>query len=252
VSLTERASRNLGRYVGAIAGPSGATAQFALGIAVAGTLPVVSGYVTAAVPTVDRPHGQRFLDDLATFFGDRNRGYVLWTPRTYSDLNAAAQRRGGIPNDVDAPAMVAQGLLDSPTGVAVRLVEDVDDQAAFGDVAERGYGLPGFALLLERHRAYAGHGTCWFIAYVDGVPAGVATGFLNEETGGIYNVATVEEFRGRGVGAAVTAAAHNALIANGATEVVLQSSPAGVTMYERLGYSTFDLYARYTFAAPAT
>jgi ribosomal protein S18 acetylase RimI-like enzyme len=53
---------------------------------------------------------------------------------------------------------------------------------------------------------------------------------------GIYNVATIEAERGRGIGAAMTAAAIRHGAARGFTVATLQASTMGRPVYERLGF----------------
>ena len=61
---------------------------------------------------------------------------------------------------------------------------------------------------------------------------------------------TPPEFRARGFAAAVTGHATNHLFELGAARVVLQASKLGYGVYERLGFTTYDHYDRFT-ASPA-
>jgi ribosomal protein S18 acetylase RimI-like enzyme len=54
-------------------------------------------------------------------------------------------------------------------------------------------------------------------------------------------VATVPEARRRGLGAAVTARAVEHAFDNGAELVVLEASPSGQPVYERLGFAAVGL-----------
>jgi drug/metabolite transporter superfamily protein YnfA len=73
---------------------------------------------------------------------------------------------------------------------------------------------------------------------------GVGTGFLHDGIGGLYNIAAVPTAQRRGAGVAVTAWLTNRLLANGASTVVLQASPLGAPVYERLGFVTYGHYRR--------
>ncbi len=86
----------------------------------------------------------------------------------------------------------------------------------------------------------------WHVAFDGDVPVSAACGFRTGDTGGIYSVATPPEFRGRGFAAAVTSAATNHLFELGVAHVVLQASKLGFGVYERLGFTTYDHYDRFT------
>jgi GNAT superfamily N-acetyltransferase len=77
------------------------------------------------------------------------------------------------------------------------------------------------------------------------VAGGVA--MLSHGIGGLYWIATDPAARGRGVGAAVTAAAANWCFDFGAANVQLQASAMGRSVYERLGFETlyhYDVWQR--------
>ncbi|RZU18690.1 putative GNAT family acetyltransferase [Kribbella rubisoli] len=81
-----------------------------------------------------------------------------------------------------------------------------------------------------------------YIGRLDGAPVGTATVFLGAGVAGLYFVMTVPEVRRRGIGAAIT---YGALRDAGTEYAVLESSPAGRSVYERLGfreYCTIELY----------
>jgi ribosomal protein S18 acetylase RimI-like enzyme len=62
---------------------------------------------------------------------------------------------------------------------------------------------------------------------------------------GLYWVAVDARFRGRGLGAAITAHAANAGRARGCELASLQASPAGEPVYRRMGFTTVRHYLRY-------
>jgi hypothetical protein len=89
-----------------------------------------------------------------------------------------------------------------------------------------------------------GYGDPWrhYIGWLDGAPVATATVFLGAGVAGLYFVMTVPEVRRRGIGAAIT---YGALRDAGTEYAVLGSSPAGRSVYERLGfreYCTIELY----------
>jgi GNAT superfamily N-acetyltransferase len=75
-----------------------------------------------------------------------------------------------------------------------------------------------------------------FLGTIDGRPVATSLGFVVEDVAGIYNVATVPDARRRGYGSAVTACAMAYGRDRGARWAILESSPIGVPVYERLGF----------------
>ena len=82
---------------------------------------------------------------------------------------------------------------------------------------------------------------------MDGRDVSTAVGFIIDGTTGIFSVATPEEHRGRGYGAAITAQAVRDGFHAGADLAGLQSSPMGESVYRRLGFREVE---RYTLFAP--
>ncbi|KAB8314617.1 GNAT family N-acetyltransferase [Tolypothrix campylonemoides VB511288] len=76
----------------------------------------------------------------------------------------------------------------------------------------------------------------WFIRI--GARYEVATSelFLAGGAAGIYNVATLEKFRNRGIGTAITLAALQDAYRVGYQTATLQASEAGKNIYSRLGF----------------
>ena len=82
-----------------------------------------------------------------------------------------------------------------------------------------------------------------FVAFLEGRPVGSAMAYRSDRAGGIYAVGTVESARRRGVGSAVTWAAVEYIRQLGHNVAVLQSSPMGLSVYERMGFRTVVEYA---------
>jgi GNAT superfamily N-acetyltransferase len=164
---------------------------------------------------------------------------------------------------MQGPALTAAGFVagGSEPGMAVRIrelvppadvpglsltrVRDDDALAVWEATLGRGFGEG------EREARWVasvyrklGYGDPWrhYIGWLDGAPVATATAFLGAGVAGLYFVMTVPEVRRRGIGAAIT---YGALREADAEYAVLESSPAGRSVYERLGfrkYCTIELY----------
>jgi len=75
-----------------------------------------------------------------------------------------------------------------------------------------------------------------FVGYVDGSPVASSAIFLNNGVAGIYNVATVDGHRRRGLGEAMTWHAARRGREMGCRFGGLLSSDMGLPVYERMGF----------------
>jgi GNAT superfamily N-acetyltransferase len=75
-----------------------------------------------------------------------------------------------------------------------------------------------------------------YIGWLHGRPVAVAARLDGAETSGIWNVGTLADARGRGIGRETTLAALRDARAAGYTTSVLGSSPMGLPVYTRIGF----------------
>jgi GNAT superfamily N-acetyltransferase len=75
-----------------------------------------------------------------------------------------------------------------------------------------------------------------YVARIGGRPVGVSALMLNGEVAGIWNVGTLSEFRGRGIGREVTLAALREARSRGYRAAILGSSPLGLPVYRHIGF----------------
>ncbi len=95
------------------------------------------------------------------------------------------------------------------------------------------YNAFSFKLLNDRTSASA------FLAYYDGNP--IASSLVLYEAGvaGIYNVTTLEEARGKGIGTAITLAPLHEAKKLGYEIAILGSSEMGLNMYKQMGFKEY-------------
>jgi len=78
-----------------------------------------------------------------------------------------------------------------------------------------------------------------YLALLNGLPVSTSQLFLSAGVAGIYNVTSLPEVRGRGIGAAVTQTALLDARAMGYRVGILQASHLGYPVYRRLGFQDF-------------
>jgi GNAT superfamily N-acetyltransferase len=89
-----------------------------------------------------------------------------------------------------------------------------------------------------------------YLARQDGEPAGSATTYFSSDgIVGIYHVATLPEFRRRGIGRSITLAPLLTPRALGARAAILQATAAGESVYRRLGFRTICTLGRHRLAS---
>lgn len=128
-----------------------------------------------------------------------------------------------------------------PAGVTTELVTDEAGLGRWRAVQQRGLGLDEASTMAwwaAHHRLAV---EAWpplrnWIANLDGEAVAAAALFVGAGVAGIYNVCTVPEARGRGIGSAITAVALDAAVAQGLELAVLGSSDMGYPVYLRLGF----------------
>jgi GNAT superfamily N-acetyltransferase len=122
----------------------------------------------------------------------------------------------------------------------------------WADVATAGFSMPP----LFREGALGWFGAAGMgpgkpfrhlIAYMGTTPVATATLLAGGEVAGIYNVATLEAFRRKGIGAAITAAACELARGLGYRYAVLEASTIGAPVYRALGFVERCRFANYVW-----
>jgi GNAT superfamily N-acetyltransferase len=130
---------------------------------------------------------------------------------------------------------------DTAPGLDLRRVEDESALNDWIGAYLKGFGLPevvgevvfktfmeiGFNPDAPLHN---------FLAYLDDKPVATSTVFFSDGIAGIYDVTTVEEARGRGIGRAVTRSALFWSRDKGYKVAVLEATTMGYSVYRKIGF----------------
>lgn len=187
------------------------------------------------------------IEEIKEYYRKLNLRFWWWlyprgdTPQT-RDLLAGA----GMDLIAQIPCMAADldiKALEEKIPAQFTLVEvkSNDDLPLWADISFRGFQMPGRTR--EQYSAFVlsfaqgdQQAQKLFLAYVDGNPAATSLLFMNKETAGIYYVATLPEFRNKGLGYFVTLAAMRAAKNAGYKKIILQATLAGEKVYRRIGF----------------
>jgi ribosomal protein S18 acetylase RimI-like enzyme len=85
----------------------------------------------------------------------------------------------------------------------------------------------------------------YFVGYLEGVPVASAEVVFGGGVAGLYSVCTLEAYRRRGFGTALTAHALLAARAAGCSHAILQASTEGAGIYARAGFEAFGEITEY-------
>lgn len=161
---------------------------------------------------------------------------AAWSPRLLP--------HGFVYND-QTPGMAVDLAALPPLGsppINVQRVEDQEMLSVWTATFTRGYGIPP-AITPVFLQLIASLGIDlpfrYYLGQLDGRPVAASTLFLGAGVAGIYNVATLLDARGRGIGSAMTLVPLLEARDLGYHAGVLQSSEMGYPVYQRLGFQKF-------------
>ncbi|MCT1902429.1 GNAT family N-acetyltransferase [Oceanobacillus sojae] len=78
------------------------------------------------------------------------------------------------------------------------------------------------------------------IGYYQGKPVSIGSIFFSDSVAGLYDIATLESERGKGLGTKLTSYLLNSAKGKGAAYCTLQASPGAENIYRKLGFDTID------------
>ncbi len=151
--------------------------------------------------------------------------------------------RSGMNLAEEMPAMVMQPIPDHPMPPELEIRSGpvvLDDHI---HVVSKGFGFPAEMIesVLVPRMANQGDVTV-YAGYLDDQPVTCSVGFVDDRSLTVFNVATLEDHRGKGYGAAMTMKAVIDGRDQGCDVAFLQSSEMGFSVYERLGFETIFKY----------
>ena len=191
-------------------------------------------------------------------FQSRNLPMIWWTgpssrPR---DLGQRLEDHGLVHAD-DSPGMAVDlatvpERVTGPANLHIRSVATVRTLKHWLTAFETGFEMSGpearfffdvFASLGPEYRLPARH----YVGFLDEKPVACSSMFLLAGVAGIYNVATVPEARGRGIGTAMVCAHLIRARAEGYRAAILHASKAGLGIYQRLGFRQYCEIGQYVW-----
>lgn len=180
-------------------------------------------------------------------FFDRQR--LPFVVRVREGIDPTAEEAAedmGMPYSDTVPGMALWPIPEPPSGSKqLRIVNVRDDRtlAQFQGVLAEGFGMPlEIAERLIAPGLLRQDGVELYLGEADGRVVAASTLVQTGSTAGIYNVATVSDFRRRGLGAAMTWHCVSRGLQFDCSLAALQASSMGRPVYERMGFRTVAPY----------
>jgi ribosomal protein S18 acetylase RimI-like enzyme len=187
------------------------------------------------------------VEGIKEFYRHQNLRFWWWIyPRADSSQTKEILENAGMRLITQIPCMAADFNIKTlndktPDEATVSEVKDTNDLLVWADISFRGFQMPErtreqynkFILSFQRGNKKAQK---LFLAHIDGKPVATSLLFTDKDTAGIYYVATLPEYRNRGMGHYITLAAMRAAKDAGYNDVILQATPAGAKVYRRIGF----------------
>ncbi len=222
--------------------------------------PLPIGYIFNAAASLREPQGDEtaVIDETAVFFRSNQAvEFDWWVPPGMRENEWGRQLTARGFTLQDGPAGMAVGLDELPeenrlpAGVHIRKVETSQDMSVWTHIFCLGFGTPPtmegtFGEFMQA--TLAGMMTS-YLAWVDGQPVATASLYCGAGAAGIYCVATLPDWRGRGIGGAVTLQALLDGRARGLRIGTLQASELGLPVYLRLGFRDLFRMKSYNWKA---
>ncbi|MBY0456710.1 MAG: GNAT family N-acetyltransferase [Gemmataceae bacterium] len=212
------------------------------------------GFNFAAVLRDNTPSLDELLPVAREFFAPSAKGWGVLVEGDAGHPMEAELRARGWAIDEDEPAYVLPDLsavqARSVAGLTIRRGESqADTDTFYALTAAAFHAPPEFASLMKPSPTFTlDPDIHLFIGSHAGVDVSAAGYSRQGETAVLWGVATLEEHRGRGYGAAVCGVALSHAAGEGCVRAALRSGPRSVPLYERIGFRCACQHR--TYAAP--
>ncbi|MHB8909625.1 MAG: GNAT family N-acetyltransferase [Syntrophales bacterium] len=155
--------------------------------------------------------------------------------------------RAGLSPVEEIPGMAAdlRAMTDDaadPSGLEIREVRDAALLAQWIEVFRTCFEMPDVAAAffgngIRSIGFHPGFPYRHYVGFWRDEPAACSSVYLGADSAGIYNVATLPAFQGRGIGSALTRRSMHQARERGIGVSVLHATPQGRPVYERLGFT---------------
>jgi ribosomal protein S18 acetylase RimI-like enzyme len=200
-----------------------------------------------SAPVSSEGQMERRVAQAAVHFAARGQRWAYWICEDW--LEGRPRRRlkqllgkHNLYQAVELPGMIAERVLSPQRQLPLVEVRRVAGEAvkdAFCAIGAMCFNVP-----LAWFREVFDNQSVWndfasYVGYVNGEPVSTTATVIGGGVVGVYNVATVPGYQRRGYGEAVMRhALEQARLEHGLSRTILQATPQGLDLYQRMGYRT--------------
>jgi len=200
-----------------------------------------------SAPVVSEKQMDLRVAEAAVYFAARGQRWAYWIchgwldGRTRKRLQALLRKRN-LHQAVELPGMLAEDVLPPVRALPkmdLRRVCDGPVKDAFCAIGSTCFNVPlaWFCEVFDSQTVWRDFAA--YVGYLDGEPVSTAATVIGGGVVGVYNVATLPGRRSAGCGETVMRhALDQARREHGLSRTILQSTPLGFELYQRMGYRT--------------
>jgi len=188
------------------------------------------------------------VSEAAAFFAERPVPWLLRIRAGVDERFEEMAESAGLRYVDEVPGMALYPLRPPPERqfpLRIERERHPDGIAIFARVCADAFGRPPGLADVFTPDLLAAPGLEAYLAWMDDAPVATAMLMRTGDVAGIYSVGTLPEWRGRGIGEAVTWHAVERGRELGCTMASLQASEMGQPVYERMGFRTVSRYRTY-------
>ncbi len=170
--------------------------------------------------------------------------WVINPQSTPNNLKEILISKGFISMGEDEPGMAlftqnTHVTPEMPQGVEVDKVNSVEKFQLWVDTVNT--ALHGWDLLTPEkyYNWVSSNNMAFYLAYLEGTPVATSATIQNGKSGSVEFVSTLEEYRNRGIGTAISLAAINGLKNTGADIITLRACHDAINLYKKLGFHPY-------------
>jgi ribosomal protein S18 acetylase RimI-like enzyme len=200
-----------------------------------------------SAPVTSEGQMDRRVAQAAVHFAARGQRWAYWICDGW--LEGRSRRRlkqllgkHNLYHAVELPGMIAERVSSPRRELPEMEVRRVDGEAvkdAFCAIGAMCFNVPlvWFREVFDNQSVWTDFAS--YVGYVNGEPVSTTATVIGGGVVGVYNVATVPAYQRRGYGEAVMRhALERARSEHGLSRTILQATPQGLDLYQRMGYRT--------------
>jgi len=203
-------------------------------------------FFNVAFITRPLPEPEAQVSEAIRYFEARGLPYQFSIREGMDEATERVAKAHGLQESRLMPCMALAPLTETaiescPLSVAV--VEDAETLAKHAEVLAAGFGMPQeLASRMMHPRWLHNLDARFYVGYLGKLPVATSALVLTHRVAGVYSVATLERYRRRGYGAAMTLHAVRDGARLGCAVAALQTSQMGYPLYEKLRFQRFGNY----------